>query len=238
LLTSKSGTGGRCRSFFRAFDGIVFPDNLVIIVGMATIRPYRPDDLGSLYRICRETGDAGGDASLLYEDAKILGQVYAAPYATHAPESTFVAEDHGGVAGYILGTADTRGFETTLEAAWWPQLRTRYPEPDVQRTRDQRMAWLIHHPPRTPRRISDRWPAHLHINLLPRLQGRGFGARMIDRWLEVVDALGAPAAHLAVGARNTRAVAFYRRYGFRELERTGPPFDVIWFGIETKKGPP
>ena len=60
---------------------------------------------------------------------------------------------------------------------------------------------------------------------------------MIDRWLAAVGALGAPAAHLAVGARNARAVEFYRRYGFRELERTGPPFDVIWFGIETKRKP-
>jgi ribosomal protein S18 acetylase RimI-like enzyme len=204
---------------------------------MAAIRPYRPEDLGALYRICLKTGDAGLDASALYCDAEILGQVYAAPYTTHAPESAFVIEDREGVAGYILGPADTHGFEKTLEAEWWPQLRVRYPEPAAPHSSDERMAWLIHHPPRTPRRISEPWPAHLHINLLPRLQGQGFGTLLIDHWLAAVGALGAPAAHLAVGARNERAVAFYRRYGFQELERTGPPFDVIWFGIETKREP-
>jgi len=204
---------------------------------MAVIRLYRPEDIGALHRICLKTGDAGRDASAIYCDAEILGQVYAAPYAAHAPESAFVAEDRDGVGGYILGPADTRGFEKTLDAEWWPRLRVRYAEPDTPQTADDRMAWLIHHPPRTPRRISEPWPAHLHINLLPRLQGRGLGARMIDRWLAAVGALGAPAAHLAVGARNARAVEFYRRYGFRELERTGPPFDVIWFGIETKREP-
>jgi ribosomal protein S18 acetylase RimI-like enzyme len=204
---------------------------------MVEIRPYRPEDLDALYRICVATGDAGEDAAALYRDSKILGQVYAAPYAMHCPDSTFVVEDRAGVAGYVLGPADTHRFEKTLEAQWWPQLRIRYSEPPAMHTHDERMAWLIHHPPRTPRRISEPWPAHLHINLLPRLQCQGLGARLIDRWLATVDALGAAAAHLAVGTRNSRAVAFYRRYGFHELERTGPPFDVIWFGIETKRKP-
>jgi ribosomal protein S18 acetylase RimI-like enzyme len=102
-------------------------------------------------------------------------------------------------------------------------------------TPEERLAWLIHHPPRTPRRMSEPWPAHLHINLLPRLQGSGIGVLLMDHWRAAVGALCAPAAHLAVGARNTRATAFYRAYGFRELERTGPPFDVIWFGIDIKR---
>jgi ribosomal protein S18 acetylase RimI-like enzyme len=202
---------------------------------MADIRPYDPNDLDALYRVCLETGDAGRDATALYRDSQILGQVYAAPYAIHCPDSTFVVEDRDGVGGYILGPADTYGFAKTLEAEWWPKLRVRYPAPSEPQTLDERMAWLIHHPPRTPRRISEPWPAHLHINLLPRLQGRGIGSRLIDHWLAAVAAQGAAGAHLAVGARNTRAVAFYRRYGFRELERSGPPFDVIWFGIATKR---
>jgi ribosomal protein S18 acetylase RimI-like enzyme len=200
---------------------------------MAAIRPYRSDDLDDLFRICLATGDAGRDAAGLYRDSRILGSVYAAPYAIHAPDSAFVVEDGEGVCGYILGPPDTYLFEKTLEAEWWRGLRGRYREPSAPRTPDERMSWLIHHPPRTPRRISEPWPAHLHINLLPRLQGREFGAALIDRWLATVGALGARAAHLAVGVRNERAVAFYRRYGFCELERTGPPFDVIWFGIET-----
>jgi ribosomal protein S18 acetylase RimI-like enzyme len=202
-----------------------------------TLRLYRPDDLDALYRICLETGDGGQDATTLYRDPKILGQVYAAPYAVYCPDSTFVVEDPEGVAGYILGPADTHAFEKTLESEWWPQLQGVYPAPSAPHNPDERMAWLIHHPPRTPRRISEPWPAHLHINLLPRHQGKGLGARLIDHWLAAVSALGATAAHLAVGQRNARAVAFYRRYGFRELERSGPPFDVIWFGIETKRKP-
>ena len=88
------------------------------------------------------------------------------------------------------------------------------------------MQRLIHHPSRMLQRIVEAYPAHLHINLLPRLQGRGLGKRLLDTWREAV---GVP-AHLAVGGRNARAVRFYRAYGFHEIERFAA-FDVIVFGI-------
>jgi GNAT superfamily N-acetyltransferase len=204
---------------------------------MTRVRPYRADDLDALYRICLATGDAGADAATLYRDPKIIGEVYAAPYGVLAPQTAFVVEDEEGVGGYMLGVTDTYAFEKRCEAEWWPHLRARYPDPGPapHADLDARMAWLIHHPPRTPRRISEPYPAHLHIDLLPRFQGQGLGKRLIDTWLACVAALGAKAAHLGVGVRNVRAVEFYRRYGFREIERAG---EVIVFGIETRKGKP
>ena len=54
---------------------------------MAEIRAVRPSDLDDLYRICLATGAGGGDASALYRDPKLLGHVYAAPYAVFSPQS-------------------------------------------------------------------------------------------------------------------------------------------------------
>ncbi len=195
---------------------------------MVRIRPYRTGDLATLYDICLLTGDAGADASPLYRDAKLLGHVYAAPYGVHAPETALIAEDEAGAVGYIVGPADTRAFEETLEREWWPDLRARYRDVADPATPDERMQRLIHHPQRLPRRIVERYPAHLHINLLPRAQGDGLGRRTIDAWRERV---GQP-AHLAVGTRNARAVRFYRAYGFAELERFG---EVIVFAHTTRK---
>jgi ribosomal protein S18 acetylase RimI-like enzyme len=203
---------------------------------MENIRPFRSRDLDDLYRICLSTGAGGSDASGLYRDPKLLGHVYAAPYALLNPQTVFVAEDGEGIAGYIVGAADTIAFETRLEAEWWPDLRASYAEPmahsDAPFDPDERMQYLIHHPLRTPRRISGPYPSHLHINLLPRLQGRGIGSRLIRTWLRSVHDMGSGGAHLAVGESNFSAVRFYRARGFRELERIGPPFNVIWFGIE------
>ncbi|MEJ1968334.1 MAG: GNAT family N-acetyltransferase [Rhizomicrobium sp.] len=201
---------------------------------MAAIRPYRAGDLEALYDICRKTGDAGQDATALYRDPRLLGHVYAAPYGVLEPQSCFVVEDADGVGGYIVGTADTHGFETRLETDWWPPLRAAIAETGAEAA-DARMAHLIHHPPRTPRRLNEPYPAHLHINCLPRLQGAGVGKRLIDTWLAAMARAGAPAAHLGVGPRNARAVRFYRAYGFHPIEQSPAPWNTSWFGISTPR---
>src|ERR1044071_7128305 len=109
---------------------------------MIDIRQFRPDDLDALYRISLATGLAGGDASHLYADPKLIGHIYAAPYALLEPGLALVVDDGEGVAGFAVGTTDTTAWEQRLEQVWWPALRQRYPlpsEPDASLwTHDQR----------------------------------------------------------------------------------------------------
>lgn len=202
---------------------------------MAELRPYRPEDRDALYDICLKTGAAGWDATQLYRDPELVGHVYAGPYVALSPETIFVVEDEFGVGGYIVGPADTRSFETACEAEWWPALRARYPEYDPgDDSLDARMIRHIHHPPRTPDPIAESHPAHLHINLLSRLQGQGWGRKLIGTWRAKMAKLGASACHLAVGLGNPEAIAFYRAYGFDEIARVGTRQNVIIFGMPTK----
>jgi GNAT superfamily N-acetyltransferase len=201
---------------------------------MADIRPYREGDLEDLYRICLATGDSGADATHLYEDPRIIGHVFAAPYGVLCPQTAFVIEDEEGVGGYVLGALDTAAFEAAAEERWWPALRARYADPGLPPradwSRDALMACAIHHPPRTPRRIAEPFPSQLHIDLLPRLQGRGFGQRMLDLWFGQVAQMGSTGAHLGVGAANVRAIRFYRAYGLIEPALSRPPPDgTLWF---------
>src|SRR5690554_2461557 len=95
------------------------------------IRPYRPNDLDGLYRVCLLTAASGGDGSELYRHApRSVGDYYAAPYAAHSPELCLVLEDESGVCGYVLGVADTAEFEEWLEQHWFPLMRDRYEWPD------------------------------------------------------------------------------------------------------------
>lgn len=185
---------------------------------MVQVRAARPEDLPALYDICLRTGDAGADATALYADPRILGEIYAAPYARLAAELALVAEDEAGVCGYILGAADTRAFEAACEAEWWPALRARYADtadtPPRRRTPDQWAAFLIHHPQVAADAAVAAAPAHLHIDLLPRAQGQGLGRALLDHWLGKVGGR----AHLGCSPRNARALAFYDRYGFRRLD--------------------
>lgn len=187
------------------------------------IRPYRPADRPALYQICLRTGDSGGDATGRYADPQLVGHVYVGPYLLLCPRLAFVVADRAGTPlGYAIGTADTPGFEAACERRWWPPLRRRYPDPAAvpagQRTPDQQLAHLIHYPATTPRTLTDRYPAHLHIDLLPAAQGRGVGRALMTRLLAALAAAGAGGVHLGVATTNTRAMGFYRRLGFTELE--------------------
>ena len=76
------------------------------------------------------------------------------------------------------------------------------------------------------------YPSHLHIDLLPRAQGRGLGRRMLEEVMDTLARRGSPGAHLGVSTLNRRALGFYQRLGFRELVRVGSAADgCIYMGI-------
>jgi ribosomal protein S18 acetylase RimI-like enzyme len=196
-------------------------------VPQARIRPYRADDLDDLYRICLQTGAGGEDASSMFEDPRILGDVFAAPYGLFEPWLTFVAEDEAGVGGYIVGALDSKAFEKRLETDWWPALRDRYPAPpsDVapdQWTPDQRAAGYIHAPLKAPDEIGEDYPSHLHINLVSRLQSQGLGRQLMNTLMRALRAKGSVGLHFFVSPANQRAAEFYWHLGFTLISAEDP----------------
>lgn len=190
------------------------------------IRGYRPADLDDLYRICLLTADSGRDATALYSDPRLPGEIYAAPYGLFEPDLAFVAEDAEGVGGYVLGALDSTAFERRLDRDWWPQLRLRYPElrPGEAAALSQPEQITRHHirqPWTASQELTQRFPSHLHIDLLPRLQGRGLGRRMMDVLIAALRARGSRGLHLFVSRDNERAIAFYRHLGLTELPEAG-----------------
>jgi len=186
------------------------------------IRGYQPDDRDEVYRICLQTADNGGDGTAIFRDPRLPGDVYAVPYAIFEPSLTLVAEDAGGVGGYVVATLDSQDFGRRLERDWWPAVRTRHPEPPPDLARglsvQERTALRnIHHSWKPGQHVPSGYPSHLHINLLPPLQGRGVGRRLIATLLARLSEQGSPGVHLASGLANLRAAGFYRHLGFTEL---------------------
>lgn len=178
------------------------------------VRSYLAGDLPSVYRICRQTGDSGRDATALYRDPELLGHYYAAPYARFEPDLCFVLEQQGAVTGYILGTRDSAAFARRCARAWFPPLRARYPLPAADdHSPDAALIRLFYAAPADDP-VWAEYPAHLHIDLLPVAQGQGWGRALMDTFLAHLRATGTAGVHLGVATSNQRAVAFYARLGF------------------------
>lgn len=185
---------------------------------IVSIRAVDNTDLDVLYDVCLRTGDAGQDASGRYRDPTLLGSIYVGPYVALPEGIGFVAVDGQGVGGYVLGTLDTRSFEASCEARWWPALRARHADPGPSpSTPDDELRALLHRPAIAPDDVVAEYPAHLHIDLDPRLQGIGVGRRLIERMLDWMGEGGATGVHLGVNPSNERAIGFYERLEFVRL---------------------
>src|SRR5215213_5440859 len=200
------------------------------------IRPGRRSDEAAANYVCLKTGDNGADGESFYrEDPDALGRIYAAPYLIFEPELSLVLEDELGVCGYALGAFDSRAYHARYESEWRPALCARFADPQgdpATWTRVQQVHHTYHHPDYFCPEPYEAYPSHLHIDLLARAQGRGYGRRMIERNMETLRRRGSPGVHLGLSTLNTRAYGFYQRLGFRELTRVGPPADgCIYMGI-------
>jgi ribosomal protein S18 acetylase RimI-like enzyme len=199
------------------------------------IRPYQPSDLPALYDICVRTAAAGGDARGHYSTDALMGDLFAAPYVHLAPELAFVVDDGGRAVGYLVGTADTAEFVRRYRAEWIPLTGDRIPvPPGPPRTPEQDMHALHHDPERMLVPGLEGYPAHLHIDLLPGYQRRGFGRRLIARFLSTVPA---PGVHVGMLTENVKARAFYDRLGFAVLP-VPDPGPLTYLGIRVIPGGP
>lgn len=195
----------------------------------AHIRVARPDDQAAAYHVCLKTGDAGADAAPLFAaDPDALGRLFVGPYLAFEPELSLILEDADGICGYALGALDSRAFYARYDAEWRPDLVARHPAPTTDPatwTRvEQVYDWYRQRDHFCPEPYAT-YPSHLHIDLLPRAQGRGLGRELMARLMDRLRERGSPGVHLGMWARNSRAHAFYTRLGFHELARLGTPDD-------------
>ena len=200
------------------------------------IRPVRVGDEPGAYYVCLKTGIYGQDGEPFYrDDPDALGRIFVGPYLAFEPSLSLILEDDGGVCGYGLAALDSRRFYARYDAEWRLDLCRQFPEPqgDPQGwSRAQQEHYSYHHPDYFCPEPYELYPSHLHIDLLPRAQGRGYGRRTIERLLELLQSQGSPGVHLGVHVRNVAALGFYAHLGFRELTRVGGASDsCIYLGL-------
>lgn len=181
------------------------------------IRPFRSGDESALADVCVRTADAGADATGILDDDGLWAEIFVLPYVARHPDLAWVVETADGrVVGYIVCAPDTDAFEEWFRSEWWP---ARAPRP-LAGSGSRRQADILRYASArgtAPSPFADRYPAHLHIDLLPEAQGTGFGRRLIDTLVGELRGRGIRGLHLIASADNAGAVAFYPRVGFAPL---------------------
>lgn len=186
-----------------------------------TLRPYQPTDLPGVRAIYGDDEFARPRLLRQYPRMRAYLADESSYYYTHyEPESLFVAQADGQIAGALLGAVDTRRHERYYSRRIRPYLALRclvgaYGWPGwlgaVLRTE-----WADR---QTVAPAFDRrqYPAHLHIGVLPAFRRQGIGAALMARYAAYLQEKGVPGYHLYASSYHHLGVAFYRKLGLEEL---------------------
>lgn len=196
------------------------------------IRNAKFQDIPYLYEIALKTGNAGSDATSLFNNPYTVGYYYSTPYIHFEPQLCFVALDSNQEpSGYIVATSDTVLYNSWFNTNWLPPLKTMYKLATPKTDEEERIIKQIMKGQGQGLWEHSGYPAHLHINLLPKLQGKGLGRGLIESLLTKLSDMKVKGVHLGVDGKNKNAIGFYKALGFEILEETQWGYymgKVIW----------
>ena len=70
-----------------------------------------------------------------------------------------------------------------------------------------------------PPDINEKYPAHLHIDILEYYQHKGIGSKLMKKFIDQMKKLGVRGIHLGTSEGNYKAVPFYKKWGFNIIHK-------------------
>ena len=171
---------------------------------MYLIRNFNSKDTEYLKKICIET------ASDVFRGKKIteraLVDVYCRYYIEQEPENCFVVANVDDVAkGYILCAKNYEDYRAIFKDTY---LKTWNPVTLI----------MGNFAMKSIEDFVEEYPAHLHIDLLPECQGKGYGRKLVEALVAHLREKKIRGLMLHVSAENSGAIAFYKKCGFKVLQ--------------------
>lgn len=187
-------------------------------------------DFENVIHIFRETCDV----SLKVEPIWTIGSyIWCRPYLYLTSKTCFVLDDgHGTAVGYILSAPNTGQFCDAWKSQYVLAVRDELEALSSLQIHDadreslaRRKRILLDLLVNDPHRLTCGGIAayvgtslgHLHIDILPSYQRRGFGKQLVQALLKALRVEGCTSVYLGMVASNIGAAAFYERCGFRRL---------------------
>ncbi len=173
---------------------------------METIRKVRQSDLRQIEYICGQT--AGPLCRKEPIIANRVAKMYSTYYVLECADSCFcLADECDKAVGYILCEPDFRKFRKFYRKNYVPKIFELH-------KKDGLTAWFLPFPYEI---FGNKYPAHLHIDILPQYQNKGYGKKMVNSLLEDLKEKGIKGVMLTADVENEGAIRFYQRLGFKVL---------------------
>ena len=171
------------------------------------IRAYKEKDRENCREICHKTASAPA----YVKSKELVCLLYCDYYLDNEPENCFVlADENDRAVGYILCAEDERIFCKGMK-------------PYLKRVRKLSFAeWLMD----VFATLADKpnvrkYPAHLHIDILPEGQRRGYGSDLLITLENHLKEKGVKGVRLGVDGGNKGAHAFYKVNGYTLIRNYG-----------------
>jgi ribosomal protein S18 acetylase RimI-like enzyme len=179
---------------------------------MAEIRKLRKGEIYPVEYICRMT--AGEFAKKEPIVGNRMAKMYSTYYARECYDTCFVlVDDSDKPVGYILCEPDYKRYRRVFRKKDVPAIREINFSCGVE-------SWFF---PVPYTLLGRKYPAHLHIDILPDYQSKGYGQEMIKTLLNKLKEMNIPGVMLITNRDNTGAIRFYERLGFKTILAIGAP---------------
>ncbi len=173
---------------------------------MATIRPLRHTDTSAVEYVCRMTAGEIHKKEPIY--GNILAKMFSTYYARECCDTSFVLADDDDIAvGYVMCEPDYKRYsrlfrKIDVKNIWGLDKKSGFD------------AWWMPFPYFF---LGLKYPAHLHIDILPEYQGKGYGAQIMNTMLDNLRQKNVKGIMLMANKDNHAAIRFYERLGFKVL---------------------
>ena len=172
------------------------------------IRKMKYDDIPQAEYICIKTADNKLVCSETKQQTTLL--LYSRYYTRAEIGSCFVIADEQDLAvGYILCAEDYRQYKKSFLKKELRQLIKINPSAIFEG-----IACVMGN-----RAFAKKYPAHMHIDILPEYQDKGFGTMLVNTLIRHLKNKNVKGLMLIVDSNNQNAVRFYKKNGFKEIRQ-------------------
>lgn len=185
------------------------------------VRQYQPQDRQALQMIGADTAFFGAPIEAFLDDRRVFMDAFYSYYTDYEPQHAWVACEDERVVGFLTGCTNTGIHDRIMgqkiiPRVFWKWVRGFY----HTGKKTARYAWAILGAEirgEIPGADHTKYPAHLHINLLPAWRGVGLGRKLIEAYIQQLEALQVPGVYLQTTTMNGAAIKLYEKVGFHLL---------------------